>query len=140
MWSFSIFSFCEELGPEQTMHNLYGALWRNVFKMTSQAATCTCMPSSNLWCNKGQRLALYPGLPSQFFLQLCQKKLREGLGTRLGKDMDRSITYFYQGRLSTAPRLVEFMYLQDISARNGHGANVTFKRHNLSLHSYTSHG
>ena len=40
-------------GQNKTIHNLYGALWRHVFKMAPQAATC--MPSSNLLCKKGQR-------------------------------------------------------------------------------------
>ena len=30
----------------KTIHNLYGALWRHVFKMVSQVAICR--PSSNL--------------------------------------------------------------------------------------------
>ena len=50
MWGSSIFSFC----AKTKLYTIYmGLLWRHLFKMASQAATC--MPSSNLLCNKGQR-------------------------------------------------------------------------------------
>ena len=64
------------MAKNKTIHNLYGVLWRHMFMMASQAATC--MPSLNLLCNMGQRSG-----------QVHQS--------------------FYQGRLTTAPRLVECM-------------------------------
>ena len=45
--------FAVSVRSYKTIYNLYAALWGHVFKMASQAATC--MPSSNLRCNKGQR-------------------------------------------------------------------------------------
>ena len=81
MSGFSTFSFCKELWPKQNYTQFIWGLRGHVLKKSQNGVIGS--------------------------LHACRLRIR---GAQRVRDLDKSTTAFYQGRLTTAPRLVKYVY------------------------------